>query len=147
MTTRKFSKPSLLISTAIIFLTIILSLNFNIRTIFIEHLLNIAINTIRYTLAAFFIVIVLVLREAELFKITKKNRWALFYLGLTGLACLSILIIPGLNHSNILRLTLLALTNPVITVLLMSTILKNPARFGRRTGMFFSLFGMLAVLI
>lgn len=142
MTNKKLSTRAILIVVIII-----LSLSLNTKTILINQMLNAITNSVRYIIAVFFIMSVLVLKKAALFHITKRNKWALFYLILTGLSCFSILTMPGLNYSNAIGQTILVLSNPAIAILMSSAILKNPARFGRRIGMFFSFFGMLAVLV
>ena len=75
-----------------------------------------------------------VFREAGLFHITPKKKWIAFYISLVGLVNIIGLIIPEFNYSNTIRTLLLISANPLVTVLLVSLILKNPVRYGRFLG-------------
>ncbi|MGQ3892593.1 hypothetical protein [Legionella sp. CNM-4043-24] len=80
------------------------------------------------------IAVILVLKEANLFFITRKNTWALFYIGIIGFIDLIGLIIPGLINSPTLHLALLIAANPLVCIVVTSMILKNPLRYARFFG-------------
>lgn len=125
----------------------LISSNIDMTKYLVEQLPNLAENTIRYTLASSFILTILVLKEAGLFIITKKNLPAFLYLTAIGLIAVFALIFPEARASTTISKALFVSANPFLTILMSSLILKNPIRYSNRIGMFFCLTGVMASLI
>lgn len=136
---------SRLAAVALIYLIVFLSSTIDCTT----HCLfnNTLINLSRYIIAYGFIFSMLVWKEADLFIITKKNIGVLIYLVLVGLFCTINLILPKTMPSQPLNIVYPILTNPLIAIVFISMILKNPIRYGKSMGTMFSLLGFITFFL
>ncbi len=120
--------------------------NFNAGKIAVEHLSPIMAAALRFGLASILIIPVLLLCEKNIGQTIKNNIGMYIILGIIGIAGFNGLFFLGLKYTTPVNGALIMATNPLITIIFATLILKDVIRFNQKTGMTLSFLGVLAVI-
>lgn len=130
----------------VILSTIFWGANFNVGKLVVEHLPPIMAATLRFSLGSVLIVCLVSYKETNI-SAAVRNNWNLFILlGIIGVAGFNGLFFYGLKYTTPVNGALIMATNPLVTLMLASFLLKNPIYFNQRVGIFFSLIGVMIVV-
>lgn len=120
--------------------------NFDVGKYVVEYMPPIIAAVLRFVIAALVLTILVFYKETNIVQVIKTN-WKIFIvLGLLGGAGFNGLFFYGIKYTTPVNGALIMATNPIVTVILASYLLKEPIFLNHRIGMFFSLLGVVLVI-
>jgi drug/metabolite transporter (DMT)-like permease len=137
---------NLLIYLALVLSTVFWGGNFNAGKLAVENMPPFTIAAWRFGLAAICMVLILLVKEKFNWQIIKQNLGLYILLGIIGVFGFNILFFIGLKYTSPVNGALIMATNPLVTVLLSSLILKSKVSGKQKIGMIISLIGVVAVI-
>lgn len=130
----------------VILSTVFWGANFNAGKLVVEHISPIIAAALRFSLASLLITFLVFFKETHVIE-TFKNNWKVFIvLGIIGVAGFNGLFFYGLQSTTPVNGALIMATNPLVTLILASFLLKEPIHLNQRIGIFFSLMGVVIVV-
>jgi drug/metabolite transporter (DMT)-like permease len=120
--------------------------NFDVGKYVVEYMHPLIAAVLRFVIAALVLTVLVLYKETHIAQ-TIKTNWKIFIvLGLLGGAGFNGLFFYGIKYTSPVNGALIMATNPIVTVILASYLLREPILLNHRIGMFFSLLGVVLVI-